>query len=69
MKRLLKSSKYWLALHGTVAAFAAYLLTKDITFAGIVAGFWGLGATGNIIEDGIDKWKNPKVNEYSNTNP
>jgi len=55
MKRLLNSSKFWLAVIGTIVALSTWYITNDITFAIYTSGLFGFGIIGNTAEDMISK--------------
>lgn len=51
MKRLLNSSKFWLAMIGTIVAWLTWLLTKDIAFSMYVSGLFGFVIGGHTAKD------------------
>lgn len=55
MKRLIQSSKFWLAVIGAVVALGTHKLTDDAAFAMYVSGLFGIGIIGNTAEDMIEK--------------
>ena len=60
MKRLLKSSKFWLAVIGAVTAVLVWMLTNSEGFAMYVSGFFGVGILGNSAEDMMTKYSNKR---------
>lgn len=57
MKRLLKSSKFWLAVIGAAVAILTWKITQDANFAMYVSGLFGLGILGNAGEDMISQYR------------
>ncbi len=55
MKRLLQSSKFWLAVIGTGVAMLTWHITGDTAFAMYTSGLFGVGIIGNAAEDMIGK--------------
>jgi len=57
MKRLYKSSKFWLAVIGTLVALTTWAITSDTGFAIYTSGLFGFGIIGNTAEDIMTKKK------------
>ena len=55
MKRLVNSSKFWLAVVGAATALLTHWLTNDSAFAMYVSGLFGIGILGNTAEDLMEK--------------
>ena len=56
MKRLLRSSKYWLAISGTIAGLLAWKFTEgNVTVTSIIIGLFGGGIVGTAAEDMMRK--------------
>ena len=55
MKRLIYSSKFWLAVIGAIVALLTHKLTDDAAFAMYVSGLFGIGILGNTAEDLMEK--------------
>lgn len=51
MNRLAKSSKFWLAVIGTIVALITWKITKDTAFAMYTSSFFGAGIIGTATED------------------
>ena len=51
MKRLLNSSKFWLAVIGSIVAVLTWLLTKSEPFAMYVSGLFGFVIGGHTAKD------------------
>lgn len=51
MKRLIQSSKFWLAVVGAGVALLTWKITDDTAFAMYVSGLFGVGIIGNAAED------------------
>ena len=69
MKRLLNSSKYWLAVSGFVAMIVMWIVTKDVqltTYAMLLFGAGILGNTGEDIAKSFSKKEPPLVDNADN---
>lgn len=55
MKRLIQSSKFWLAVIGAIVALVTWKITESETFAMYVSGLFGMGIIGNAAEDMVKK--------------
>lgn len=55
MRRLLDSSKFWLAVIGAAVALLTHKITGDSAFAMYVSGLFGIGILGNAAEDLVEK--------------
>lgn len=55
MKRLISSSKFWLAVIGAAVALLTHYITEDSAFAMYVSGLFGIGILGNTAEDMMEK--------------
>lgn len=51
MNRLLKSSKFWLAVIGSIFGVASFILTGSTTISVMILSAFGLGIAGNAAED------------------
>ena len=51
MKRLLKSSKFWIAMFGSVVGIVAWRYTQDVTITSLIIGLFGAGSVGTSMED------------------
>jgi len=51
MKRLVKSSKFWQSVAGTVAAIVTFEFTKDAGITLAVIGLYGVASVGVAMED------------------
>ena len=58
MKRLLNSSKFWLAIIGAIVALLTWTITESETFAMYVSGLFGVGILGNAGEDMVKTIRN-----------
>jgi hypothetical protein len=63
LPRYTRSRAYGYAMHATLAGFVAYLISKDVAFASLMVGVWGLNVAAHGTRSVVDASKGQQMNK------